>query len=105
MPVPPPKGHAGRVTRSAISQVPGQRGDADWSASPFFYGTVTVTAPTLKTTPLNALHRELNARMVDFGGWDMTLHYGLEIEEHHAVPPASGLLYVLHTLAIDGVGA
>jgi aminomethyltransferase len=60
-----------------------------------------VTAPTLKTTPLNALHRELNARMVDFGGWDMPLHYGSQIEEHHAVRRASGMFDVSHMLAID----
>jgi len=28
----------------------------------------------LKATPLNAVHREMGARMVDFGGWDMPLH-------------------------------
>src|SRR4051794_4082195 len=30
----------------------------------------------LKKTPLNASHRAAHARMVDFGGWDMPLHYG-----------------------------
>ena len=29
---------------------------------------------TLQTTPLNASHRAMNAKMVDFGGWDMPLH-------------------------------
>jgi len=64
-----------------------------------------VTASTLKTTPLNALHRELNARMVDFGGWDMPLHYGSQIEEHHAVRRAAGMFDVSHMLAIDVRGA
>ena len=31
---------------------------------------------TLHTTPLNAAHRAMDAKMVDFGGWDMPLHYG-----------------------------
>ncbi len=39
----------------------------------------------LKKTVLNAAHRALNARMVDFGGWDMPVNYGSQIEEHHAV--------------------
>jgi aminomethyltransferase len=65
----------------------------------------TVTASTLKTTPLNALHRQLGARMVDFGGWDMPLHYGSQIEEHHAVRRACGMFDVSHMLAIDVLGA
>ncbi|HJU25313.1 MAG TPA: glycine cleavage system aminomethyltransferase GcvT, partial [Rhodanobacteraceae bacterium] len=36
-------------------------------------------------TALNANHRAAGAKMVDFGGWDMPLHYGSQIEEHHAV--------------------
>jgi glycine cleavage system aminomethyltransferase T len=35
----------------------------------------------LKKTVLNAAHRVLNARMVDFGGWDMPVNYGSQIEE------------------------
>ena len=38
-----------------------------------------------RPTPLNAAHRAFGARMVDFGGWDMPLHYGSQIDEHHAV--------------------
>jgi aminomethyltransferase len=70
-----------------------------------FYGTVPVTASTLKTTPLNALHRDLGARMVDFGGWEMPLHYGSQIEEHHAVRRAAGMFDVSHMLAIDVRGS
>ena len=36
-------------------------------------------------TPLHAEHLGLGARMVSFGGWDMPLHYGSQIEEHLAV--------------------
>ncbi|MBE0612834.1 MAG: glycine cleavage system aminomethyltransferase GcvT [Burkholderiales bacterium] len=61
----------------------------------------------LKTTPLNAAHRVLGARMVDFGGWDMPVNYGSQIEEHHAVRRDAGMFDVSHMLAIDvrGPGA
>ena len=55
----------------------------------------------LKTTPLNAAHRSLGARMVDFGGWDMPVNYGSQIEEHHAVRRDAGMFDVSHMLAID----
>ena len=59
----------------------------------------------LKTTPLNAAHRALGARMVDFGGWDMPVNYGSQIEEHHAVRRDAGMFDVSHMLAIDLHGA
>ncbi len=59
----------------------------------------------LKTTPLNAVHRALGARMVDFGGWDMPVHYGSQIEEHHAVRRAAGMFDTSHMLAVDLQGA
>ncbi|MFZ1392522.1 MAG: glycine cleavage system aminomethyltransferase GcvT, partial [Dokdonella sp.] len=37
-----------------------------------------------RKTILNEAHRTLGAKMVDFGGWDMPLNYGSQIEEHHA---------------------
>ena len=60
---------------------------------------------TLKTTPLNALHRASGARTVDFGGWDMPVNYGSQIEEHHAVRRDAGLFDVSHMLAVDLEGA
>jgi len=59
----------------------------------------------LKTTPLNAAHRSLGARMVDFGGWDMPVNYGSQIEEHHAVRRDAGMFDVSHMCAIDLRGA
>jgi aminomethyltransferase len=59
----------------------------------------------LRQTPLNALHRELGAKMVDFGGWDMPLAYGSQIEEHHAVRSGCGLFDVSHMLVVDIRGA
>ena len=45
--------------------------------------------------------------MVDFAGWDMPLHYGSQIEEHHQVRRQAGMFDVSHMLAIDleGEGA
>jgi aminomethyltransferase len=48
-------------------------------------------------TPLNALHRSLNARMVDFAGWDMPLQYATGIlAEHQAVRTGCGLFDLSH---------
>jgi aminomethyltransferase len=55
-------------------------------------------------TPLFAKHVEAGARIVDFGGWDMPLHYGSQIEEHHAVRRASGAFDVSHMTIIDVEG-
>jgi aminomethyltransferase len=60
---------------------------------------------SLKQTPLNATHRELGARMVDFGGWDMPVNYGSQIEEHHTVRSGCGLFDVSHMLPLDIKGA
>ena len=55
----------------------------------------------LKTTPLNAAHRAMNAKMVDFGGWDMPLHYGSQLDEHHIVRRDAGMFDVSHMLTVD----
>ena len=44
-----------------------------------------------KKTILNDTHRELGARMVDFGGWDMPVNYGSQIDEHHVVRQSVGI--------------
>ena len=56
-------------------------------------------------TVLNATHRALGARMVDFGGWDMPLNYGSQIEEHHAVRRDAGMFDVSHMTVVDLHGA
>ncbi|WP_256079368.1 glycine cleavage system aminomethyltransferase GcvT [Massilia sp. YIM B04103] len=56
---------------------------------------------TLKATPLNNVHRALGARMVDFGGWDMPVNYGSQIEEHHAVRSDAGMFDVAHMCVVD----
>jgi aminomethyltransferase len=58
----------------------------------------------LKHTPLHAIHCELKARMVDFGGWDMPVNYGSQIDEHHAVRKDAGMFDVSHMRVIDFTG-
>ncbi|PVZ10384.1 MULTISPECIES: glycine cleavage system aminomethyltransferase GcvT [unclassified Pseudomonas] len=52
-------------------------------------------------TPLYDLHLALGAKMVDFGGWDMPLHYGSQVEEHHQVRSDCGVFDVSHMTVID----
>jgi aminomethyltransferase len=59
------------------------------------------TMTTLKQTPLNAAHRAMGARMVDFGGWDMPVNYGSQIEEHHQVRRDCGMFDVCHMRVVD----
>ncbi len=61
----------------------------------------------LRKTPLNAVHRESGARMVDFGGWDMPVEYSGVIAEHNAVRTAAGLFDVSHMgeFEVEGEGA
>ncbi|WP_409277639.1 glycine cleavage system aminomethyltransferase GcvT [Pseudomonas defluvii] len=56
-------------------------------------------------TPLYDLHLALGAKMVDFGGWDMPLHYGSQVEEHHQVRRDCGVFDVSHMTVIDIGGA
>lgn len=52
-------------------------------------------------TVLNDAHRRLGARMVDFGGWDMPLNYGSQIDEHHQVRRDAGMFDVSHMTVVD----
>lgn len=58
----------------------------------------------LKRTPLNQIHAESGAKMVDFGGWEMPVSYGSQIEEHHAVRNDAGMFDVSHMLNVDIAG-
>ena len=61
-----------------------------------------MSAPSLKQTPLNAVHRRMGGRMVDFGGWEMPLQYPSgTIEEHHATRTRAGLFDVSHMGEIE----
>jgi aminomethyltransferase len=50
----------------------------------------------VKKTPLNAVHRRMGAKMVDFGGWDMPVQYSGMLDEHRAVRENVGLFDVSH---------
>jgi|SRR5579862_5383364 len=63
----------------------------------------TDSAP-LKKTPLNAKHRSLGARMVEFGGWDMPVEYAGITQEHLAVRQRAGLFDVSHMGEIEIAG-
>ena len=54
-----------------------------------------------KKTVLNETHRALGAKMVDFGGWDMPINYGSQIEEHHQVRRDAGMFDVSHMTVVD----
>jgi aminomethyltransferase len=56
-------------------------------------------------TPLYGKHVEMGAKMVDFGGWDMPLHYGSQIDEHHKVRRDCGMFDVSHMNVVDMKGA
>lgn len=52
-------------------------------------------------TIYNQTHCDAGAKMVDFGGWDMPIHYGSQIEEHHAVRRDAGMFDVSHMTVVD----
>src|ERR1700691_151406 len=59
----------------------------------------TPTTSELRKTPLNAVHRRLGAKMVNFGGWDMPVEYpssGGLVAEHKAVRGSVGVFDVSH---------
>lgn len=58
-----------------------------------------------KRTPLYQEHLNAGARIVDFGGWDMPLHYGSQLEEHHQVRRDAGMFDVSHMTIVDLEGA
>jgi len=62
-------------------------------------------ASALRATPLNAVHRALRAKLVDFGGWEMPIQYSGIIEEHRVVRRSVGLFDVSHMGEIEIRGA
>ena len=56
-------------------------------------------------TALYSEHIELGATLVDFAGWDMPLHYGSQIQEHHQVRREAGMFDVSHMTVVDLDGA
>ena len=60
---------------------------------------------SLQRTPLFESHVAGGAKLVDFGGWEMPLHYGSQLTEHHAVRKDAGMFDVSHMCAVDVSGA
>jgi len=58
----------------------------------------------MKTTQLNEVHRAAGAKLVDFAGWEMPLHYGSQLDEHRTVRTDAGMFDTSHMLAIDVQG-
>lgn len=56
-------------------------------------------------TPLYDMHLALGAKMVDFNGWEMPLHYGSQVEEHHHVRKECGVFDISHMSLFDIQGA
>ena len=54
-----------------------------------------------RKTPLYQSHIAAGAKMVDFGGWDMPVNYGSQIDEHHAVRRDAGMFDVSHMCIVD----
>lgn len=56
-------------------------------------------------TALYTSHQTMGGKLVDFGGWDMPLHYGSQIEEHHKVRQTAGMFDVSHMTVVDVAGS
>ncbi len=56
-------------------------------------------------TPMHDMHLAMGAKMINFGGWDMPLHYGSQVEEHNQVRNECGLFDVSHMSITDIAGA
>ena len=56
-------------------------------------------------TPLFDAHMDAGAKMVDFGGWDLPIHYGSLMNEHTAVRENAGLFDVSHMTVVEITGA
>lgn len=65
--------------------------------------SATTDAP-LRRTALYAQHAAAGARLVPFAGWEMPLHYGSQLNEHHAVRGGAGMFDVSHMAIIDLAG-
>ena len=59
----------------------------------------------MKQTPLYQAHLDANGKMVDFGGWEMPLNYGSQLEEHNQVREDAGMFDVSHMTVVDFKGS
>src|SRR5699024_6888156 len=65
---------------------------------------MTDSASTPKHTALHRVHEQLGARFTDFGGWDMPLKYGKELDEHRAVRENVGVFDLSHMGEVEVSG-
>ena len=72
------------------------------SLGPFSFAPERTMA---KQTPLYAEHVAAGAKIVDFAGWDMPIHYGSQLDEHKLVRADAGMFDVSHMLPVDVDGA
>ncbi len=56
-------------------------------------------------TPLFEVHKEAGGKLVDFAGWQLPVHYGSQVEEHHAVRKGAGMFDVSHMTIVDVTGS
>ncbi len=59
----------------------------------------------LKRTPFYELHQRAGAKLVDFAGWEMPIHYGSQVGEHNRVREAAGIFDVSHMGVLDIIGS
>jgi aminomethyltransferase len=57
-----------------------------------------------KQTPLYQQHLNAEGKIVDFGGWDMPIHYGSQLQEHNVVREDAGMFDVSHMTIVDIAG-
>lgn len=55
-------------------------------------------------TPLYQEHLAQQCKLIPFGDWEMPLHYGSQLEEHHAVRQRAGVFDVSHMMITDLIG-
>ena len=60
---------------------------------------------SMKHTPLYQAHLDAGGKMVDFGGWEMPLNYGSQLEEHNQVRKDAGMFDVSHMTVVDFKGS
>jgi glycine cleavage system T protein (aminomethyltransferase) len=65
----------------------------------------TTPQPAPQRTPLYEQHLAAQAKIVDFAGWEMPIHYGSQLEEHHQVRNDAGMFDVSHMVVLDITGA
>ena len=56
-------------------------------------------------TALHEKHQQMNGKLVDFGGWEMPINYGSQVDEHHKVRTDAGMFDVSHMTVVDVTGA